>query len=497
MRISTKLRINALLPVGAALVISLIIAMAMKRQGEMQERGELASEIMEGVFELHTLSSYYLIFPEERPRVQWDLKYRSLRGLLDRVSFSNREQQMLIDMIRRNLEDKKMLFTILIEATEGGRASPDSRMRAALRESAAGQLTIRSQEISSYAVRLSHISNEEIRTVFRGTSVLIVLISLLLAGVVATALWSINRNIEKSLRDLSAGTEIIGSGNLDYRMGVQSGDEIGRLAGAFDRMAERLKSLTVSRDELSREVAERQRVEERLKQTLTDLERSNKELEQFAYVSSHDLQEPLRMVGSYVQLLERRYKGKLDRDADEFIHYAVDGVSRMQRLINDLLAFSRVGTLGKAFAPTDCNAVLGQAVANLGAVIERTHAVITNSELPAVKADETQLVQVFQNLIGNALKFAKRNEVPRVHISAERKGNEWVFSVNDNGIGIDPRYFDRIFVLFQRLHTREEYPGTGIGLAICKKIVERHGGRIWFESMPGQGSTFYFTIPAQ
>jgi PAS domain S-box-containing protein len=245
---------------------------------------------------------------------------------------------------------------------------------------------------------------------------------------------------------------------------------------------------------VSRDITEPKQAEEKLKQTLAELERSNQELEQFAYVASHDLQEPLRMVSSYTQLLARRYQGQLDADANEFIAFAVDGANRMQRLINDLLTYSRVGTHGKGFQPTDCMAVLDQALANLKAAIEQSGAVVTHDPLPTVMADNLQLVQLFQNLIGNAIKF-HGEEPPHVHVSAEQKGKEWVFSVRDNGIGIDPRYAERIFILFQRLHTREEYPGTGIGLAICKKIAERHGGRIWVESQPGIGSTFYFTIP--
>ena len=243
-----------------------------------------------------------------------------------------------------------------------------------------------------------------------------------------------------------------------------------------------------------RDITEPKRAEEKLRLTVADLARSNKDLEQFAYVASHDLQEPLRMVSSYTQLLARRYQGQLDATANEFIAFAVDGADRMQKLINDLLTYSRVGTRAQAFQPTDCTAALGQALANLRAAIETSGTLVTHGPLPAVVHDNLLLVQLFQNLIGNAIKFHVEAP-PRVHVSADRQGDEWVFAVRDNGIGIDPQYADRIFTIFQRLHTREEYPGTGIGLAICKKIVEHRGGRIWVESQPGTGSTFYFSIP--
>jgi signal transduction histidine kinase len=248
-------------------------------------------------------------------------------------------------------------------------------------------------------------------------------------------------------------------------------------------------------EQLNTEMQERKQAEEALREKTEELARSNRDLEQFAYVASHDLQEPLRMVTSYVQLLAKRYKGKLDSDADEFIGFAEDGAIRMWKLIHDLLTYSRVGTWGKELEPIDCEKVLDQSLDNLKMAIEENGAIVTHDPLPTVMADSPQWVQLFQNLIGNAIKF-RGNEPPRVHVSASRNGNGWTFSVCDNGIGIAPEYAKRIFVIFQRLHSREKYPGTGVGLAICQKIVERHGGRIWVESEVGKGATFYFTLPA-
>jgi PAS domain S-box-containing protein len=245
------------------------------------------------------------------------------------------------------------------------------------------------------------------------------------------------------------------------------------------------------RDITIRKDAEADRV-----QKIDELNRSNEELEQFAYVASHDLQEPLRMVASYTQLLSRRYKGKLDSDADEFISFAVDGANRMQRLIQDLLTYSRVGKRGLELRDVSCDQALQTALKNLSAVVEERGALVTHDPLPEVKADETQLVQLFQNLVGNAIKYQGPG-ISHVHISAQRSGAaKWTLSVQDTGLGISPEFFERIFGMFQRLHKRGEFEGTGMGLAICKKIVERHGGSIWVESKPGAGSTFLFTLAA-
>ncbi len=243
----------------------------------------------------------------------------------------------------------------------------------------------------------------------------------------------------------------------------------------------------------TRDVTERKIARAKLNKTLSDLKRSNTDLEQFAYVASHDLQEPLRMINGYLDLIKRKYKGKLDSDMDNYIELVVSGAYRMQLLIDDLLKYSRVGNHANPLIPTECENILDQSLSNLKTSIDDSGAVVTHDPLPTLIADGSQLVHVFQNLISNAIKF-KDGKPPRIHISAKKDGSEWLFSVADNGIGIEPEFFDRIFVIFQRLHGKSEYSGTGIGLAICKKIVRQHGGRIWVESEIGEGSTFYFTI---
>jgi PAS domain S-box-containing protein len=245
-----------------------------------------------------------------------------------------------------------------------------------------------------------------------------------------------------------------------------------------------------------RDISDRKEADQTLELYRTELERSNEELAQFAYVASHDLQEPLRMVSSFMELLSMKYQDELDKDANEYIAFAIDGAQRMQRLIKDLLAYSRVGTRGKPFEPTDCNEVIDVVLTNLQVAIEESSAQISHDPLPTVLADEGQLVQLFQNLVGNAIKFIK-DDSPVIQIRSELKGDDWLFSVQDNGIGIASEDFERIFGVSQRLHSIEEYPGTGLGLAISKKIVERHGGRIWVESELGKGSTFYISIPKE
>jgi len=301
----------------------------------------------------------------------------------------------------------------------------------------------------------------------------------------------------KQVQGLVEAARRMRQGDLTARSGADyMAGEIGQLSQSFDQMAATLERRV---GELQRAEAELKALNEDLEQRVVErtleLKRSNEDLEQFAYVASHDLQEPLRMINNYMQLLRQRHKDQLDPSALEFIGFALDGAKRMQQLIQDLLAYSRVGTHGKELVPTRCEDALGDALANLQIAIEESGAEVTHDPLPMVMGDAVQLTQLFQNLIGNAVKF-RGEAAPKIHVGVLRKGAEWEVAVRDNGIGIAEQDFQRIFIVFQRLHSREKYAGTGIGLSVCKKIVERHGGHIWVESKLGKGTTFHFTIPA-
>jgi PAS domain S-box-containing protein len=308
-----------------------------------------------------------------------------------------------------------------------------------------------------------------------------------------TSLALIHPDDLPAVRAMLAHLEEAGEADMEYRQRAKSGE--------FRWLS---NHASVCRDEAGRplyrsgnirDITERRRAEGQLRRTVEELARSNKELEQFAYVSSHDLQEPLRMVTAFTGLLRDRYRGKLDAKADEYIDFALEGATRMQSLIHDLLAYSRVGGRTADLAVTNVAEALQTALTDLDASLATAGALVTSDPLPAVVADGSQLAQVFENLIGNSIKYRREQVAPEIHVGAERRRREWVFFVRDNGIGIDPEYSGRIFEIFQRLHGRKEYPGTGVGLAICRKIVERHGGRIWVDSRSGEGATFFFTIP--
>ena len=324
----------------------------------------------------------------------------------------------------------------------------------------------------------------------------VLLIVLILAAVSALTGWFLAATITEPLTALINAAGHVGKGEFRIKLNARGKGELYNLVRSFEAMADRLARTMVSKEKLEKEVEIRRAAEAELKSAVNDLKQSNQDLQQFAYVASHDLQEPLRMVASFTQLLADRYRDALDDKARTWIDFAVDGATRMQKLIQDLLSFSRVSTHGRRFENTDLAACLKVALKNLSLAVEESGARIETDDLPVVQADENQMVMLFQNLIGNSIKFCK-DKVPEIRISSEKKEQDWEIRVQDNGIGIEPEFVEKIFIIFQRLHTREEYQGTGLGLAVCKRIAQRHGGRIWVTSRPGEGTLFHIVLPAR
>ena len=414
------------------------------------------------------------------------------------------EVKDLLSRIKQFHDRYKILFNSQVEYVKAGKKSSGhqyaedmNRITGSIMEELE---TLRALNQKNMLGKIKNLDEAETRS---GRIAFVMTAASILFGIILSVF--ITRSITAPLSELKKKTREIASGIFEGDLNLPSPPEIGELALAFNSM---VGSLSEARNQLrgreeelyeanallTKEIAEVKRAREELKQLAAELERSNTDLQQFAYAASHDLQAPLRVIAGFINLIEKRYKGKLDEKADEFIAATVDGVNRMSMLIKDLLEYARVDTQRKTFEPTDCASSLNEALYDLQKVIEESSASVTYDSLPTVKADAVQLTSLFQNLISNAIKF-RGNNLPEIHVSAVQKGNDWVFSVRDNGIGIDKKFAGKIFDVFERLHTREKYDGTGIGLAICKKIVERHGGKIWVESEPGKGSTFYFTIP--
>ena len=459
------------------------------------ERERIAVEVVEAALNLSLVANDFAVYGGERPRQQWAIGYQSAAALLATAQerFQEPDDRDIVARIELDHSAAAELFERLANAADPVQergASPELRARlashlavrlqeAAGRVSGAGRAYPRSA--GSYPgsyhapghVRAGGDGRHRRRPAGPGSG------------------WRRAR----PLRKLQAGTEIVGAGQLDHRVGMAAQDEIGELSQAFDKMTRRLRSLTVSREELQAEVKRTMRAQSLLHRRTRELERSNAELEQFAYVASHDLQEPLRSITGFAGFLTRRYQGRIGGDGERYLQRIVAAAARMEKLILDLLQYSRVGRDAAALAPVDVGAIVAQELANLERTTRESEASVTWCALPNVRADPALLAQLLRNLIGNALKF-RAERPPEVEISCRRRAQEWEFAVSDNGIGIPPEHAGRIFDIFKRLHTRAEYSGTGIGLAVCKKAAESMGGRIWVESRPGAGATFFFTVPA-
>jgi signal transduction histidine kinase len=473
MQIKTKLLINAGLPLALMVIIGLMLVFAQKRISEDRERAVIAGDITSMVLEMNLFVNRYFRFHEERPGIQIEIINRSLAKFLEAFETKTPEEKELIDAMRQDRRAIEVLLSRLIKAY-GETASEGQREDFNVFEQRAiGQIVARTWGIVSGARQLSTVVDKRIRATQNRRNLTIMTALIILGAGVATGSFLVGKNVFKALTDLEKGTQIIAGGRFDHRIDLERRDEIGELSLAFNEMAQRLE------------------------ESYAALESRNRELQDFAFVASHDLQEPLRKIQAFGERLKTRYETSLGEEGRDYLNRMSNAAKRMQDLIQALLSYSRVTTKTEPFAKVDLNQVIKEVGTDLETRIEQTGGQVrVESTLPTVEADPNQMRQLFQNLIGNGLKF-HREEKPliKIHGQSASFGGTYRIFVEDNGIGFDEKYLDRIFTPFQRLHGRDTYEGTGIGLAICRKIVERHGGSITATSMPGKGSTFIVNLP--
>ena len=480
----------------STLLALFVVGMLMQLRRDMRdglERDRVAVEVVEAALNLTLVANDFAVYGGDRPRQQWASGYENATRLLAAAEERFREPGDRDIVARIGLDHRAAAELFERLAIAAGAA--DEPAAAELRSRLATQLAVRLQQASAGSLELAERARGQLERAQVTTTRLVTAALAVMVAIIGALLALVRVGVVRPLRKLQAGTEIVGRGQLDHRVELDSRDEIGELSHAFDTMTRQLRNVTVSREELEAEIKRTRRVQSLLQRRTRELERSNAELEQFAYVASHDLQEPLRSISGFTGFLSRRYRGRIGGDGERYLERIIAAAARMEKLVLDLLQYSRVGRDVAASAPVDVENLLAQELDNLERAVSESGASVTHGELPKVHADPSLLAQVLRNLVGNALKFQSA-EPPEVAVSCHRRQDEWVFAVRDNGIGIEPEHAARIFDIFKRLHTRAEYEGTGIGLAVCRKAVESMGGRIWVESKPDAGATFYFTLPA-
>ncbi len=492
MKIRTQLIITAAVFGAIIMVIAAATISADMQGAKASDQEKIAINITQGASELGYLANDYVIYHESQQMDRWQSKYQSFSGNVSQLNVDDLEQQAIVNDIQVDQLRMKDVF----DSIASSMANSTSDQTLASIQVSWSRMGIQSSELVTESMRLSQLLRAEADQQKQTTNALILVLVGVFGAFLASVYVQTFRRTLRSIDDLKKGTSVIGSGNLDFKIDVKHNDEIGDLTIAFNQMSTDLKSVTASKTELEREIADRKLTEEELEKRTKELSRSNEELKQFAYVASHDLQEPLRMVTAYLTRLESNCSDKLDDKGKLYLGFAVEGGLRARNLVQDLLSFSRIDAQGRQFKDTDMEGVMNVVTGNLALQIKEQRAMVTHGPLPHLMADDGQMVQLLQNLVSNGIKF-RAEEDPKVRVECTRQGKDWHFVVQDNGIGLDQQYSDKIFVIFQRLHTKEEYPGSGIGLAISKKIVERHGGRIWVESEVGKGSSFHFTLPAE
>ncbi|NQT92218.1 MAG: HAMP domain-containing protein [Lentisphaerae bacterium] len=506
MKLRAKLAWFPLIAVYAILVLGGMGAYTTRELHRAMREKKTADRIVEQVVSLDVLTYEYMLYELPRARQQWWRTFAGIDDLVSEVRFAGPEAETMLSRIREQHAMIGDTFADVLKNRERLKEEAvDHSMLQETENRLVGQLLQESQSMLSGATRLSDsissmtIASHSRLNAFGGALLLLMFATVLVASVL------IGRSITRPLDELHVGVDAIGGGNLDYRIALASRDEFGALARAFDRMAGDLKRITASRDDLDHQVAVRRRAETELRRVMHELKRSNGELEQFAYVASHDLQEPLRKIGAFGDLLEEECRDVLTDEGRDYMGRMQNAVTRMQSLINALLSLSRVATRAKPFVPVDLKQTVEGVLSDLQLSVEESGAHVEVDDLPVVEADATQMRQLMQNLVGNALKFRREGEplVVRIRTAKDDPDSAGMpdymcrIVVEDNGIGFDEKHSERIFGVFQRLHGRTAYPGSGIGLSICRKIVDRHSGDITAESTPGEGSKFTVSLPIQ
>jgi signal transduction histidine kinase len=490
MKIKTQFQINISVAIGLAIIVAGILFYADRRIDAETEKNFLADQISKSVFELFMVSNTYLTYREERPRMQWDLKLASLKKLINEAKAEKTTEGETLQILSQRCDEMGALFEKIVSYP--GRLANTSGEEAALIREAHDRLTTsliaKGQEMVNYAFLLIQESNRDLSSVKKG-SITLVMVSILLAIAVSILISILlSRRILTDLRLLQKGTEIVAGGNLDHRVDIERKDEIGQLAIAFNEMTRRLNEF-----------------EKELEINIERLAQSNRDLQDFAFVASHDLQEPLRKIQAFGDRLKEKQGAGLSEEGRDYLERMQNAAVRMQTLIQALLTYSWVTTRPEPFSPGSLATPVREAKSNLAARIEQTGAQVEVGHMPVIESSPHQMQQLFQNLLSNSLKYRSEKK-PVIKVTANHikdpeskkavTGGQWVrIFVEDNGIGFDEKYLDRIFQPFQRLHVRSEYEGTGMGLAICRKIVERHGGTITAKSVPGKGTTFIITLP--
>ena len=490
MKIKTQFRINILISICLALVVAGILFYADREIDRETEKNYLADRISKGVFELFMVSNTYLTYREDRPREQWNLKLASLKKMIDdaRLAAKNRDENL--EILSKRCDEMGALFRQITSYAK--RIDKPSQKEAALVREAYERLitnlTAKGQEMVNHAFLLIQESNRDLASVKTRAIASVIGSTLLAIGISILISLLLSRRILADLGLLQKGTGIVAGGNLDYRVDIQSDDEIGQLANAFNEMTHRLKESEKERESYIKKLAQ-----------------SNRELEDFAFIASHDLQEPLRKIQTFGDRVKDKWGDRLGEEGRDYLVRMQNAATRMQALILALLTYSRVTTRPEPFSRVALTPLVQEVVSDLAARIEATGARVEVGELPVIESSPLQMRQLFQNLLSNSLKY-RSEEKPVIRVSANTVDDpargkkdpdgQWVkILVKDNGIGFDEKYLDRIFLPFQRLHGRSQYEGTGMGLAICRKTVERHGGTITAKSAPGKGATFIVTLP--